>query len=70
MRVLIEEVAHGYIDERHQPVEKDIIEEGLILNAKAASLLSINTTKQALMTLFIQADKFIYCMCAIQVETK
>jgi hypothetical protein len=45
MRVLIEEVAHGYIDERHQPVEKDIIEEGLILNAKAASLLRINTTK-------------------------
>jgi len=33
MRVLIEEVAHGYIDQR------------LILNAKAASLLCINTTK-------------------------
>jgi len=42
---LIEEVAHGYIDERHQAVEEDISEEGLILNAKAASLLRINTTK-------------------------
>jgi hypothetical protein len=45
MRVLIEEVAHGYIDKRHQPVEKDIFEEGLTLNAKAARLLRINTTK-------------------------
>jgi hypothetical protein len=29
MRVLIEEVEHGYIDERHQPVEEGIFEEGL-----------------------------------------
>ena len=45
MRVLIEEVAHGYIDERHQPVEEDIFEEGLTLNEKAASILRINTIK-------------------------
>lgn len=31
MRVLIEEVAHGYIDERHKPVEENIFEEGLTL---------------------------------------
>jgi len=31
---MIEEVAHGYIDERHQPVEKDISEEGLIVIAQ------------------------------------
>jgi len=42
---LIEEVAHGYIDERHQPVEEDTFEEGLTLNAKAASLIRINMTK-------------------------
>jgi len=45
MRVLIEEEHIAHINERHQPVEEDIFEEGLTLNAKAASLLCINTTK-------------------------